>query len=168
MNDTNYNDTLSSNDFEEKKLPQTLNVLTILTYIGCAIFGLLTLFTPMILNFSSKMMEKATTGADLTPKQLEDVEKSRHIIELSKSNLVPLMAIGLIGIVLCFVGAYMMRKLKKDGYWIYVAGEILPVLGNFALLGMAQFTGASSFIGLLIPIVFIMLYTMQRKHLINK
>jgi len=36
-----------------------------------------------------------------------------------------------------------------------------------ALLGMAQFTGATSYIMFLIPVVFIILYSMQRKYLVK-
>jgi hypothetical protein len=61
-----------------------------------------------------------------------------------------------------------MRKLKKDGFWIYTAGEILPLIGNFILLGTAQYTGVGSvIIGVAIPLVFIILYAMQRKYLVN-
>jgi hypothetical protein len=78
------------------------------------------------------------------------------------------MAIGFISIVLCFVGALWMRKLKKDGYWLYVVGEILPVLGGLILLGTSQFTGVVSILmGVGIPLLFIFLYTMHKKFLIN-
>ena len=149
-------------------MPGTLNVLTILTFIGSAIGLIFSLATPWLMKFSLNMMNKASeAGTDLTPKQTVDMEASRKVIELTQSNMVPLISIGIMGIILCFTGAFMMRKLKKDGFWIYVSGQVLPIVGSLALLGMAQFTGATSYIMFLIPIVFIILYSMQRKYLVK-
>ncbi|MBL0147005.1 MAG: DUF4064 domain-containing protein [Chitinophagaceae bacterium] len=154
---------------EKQKLPSGLNVLTVLTIVGCSIFGLFTLFTPMILKFSLSMIEKATSsGAELTPKQLADMEKSKAAIELSKQHMVPMMIVGIICIALCFLGALWMRKRKKDGYWIYVAGEIAPLIAGLLIMGTAQYTSVWSVIfGVGIPALFVVLYTMQRKHLVN-
>ncbi|MEI9957274.1 MAG: hypothetical protein WDM90_13455 [Ferruginibacter sp.] len=51
--------------------------------------------------------------------------------------MIPLIAIGIAGVILSFVGALWMRKFKKDGYWMYVAGELAPVLGSFLVIGTA-------------------------------
>lgn len=169
MNEFNNNaDALDLNDFEAKKIPQSLNVLTILTYIGCAIFGLLTLLTPWFTKFFLGMMDKAAeSGKELSAKELSDMEKGRHAMELTQAHMFPIIAVGLVGIILCFIGAFMMRKLKKDGFWIYVAGQVVPIIGNLAILGTAQFTGVTSYLVLLIPIIFIILYARQRKYLVN-
>jgi hypothetical protein len=81
--------------------------------------------------------------------------------------MIPLITIGMFGIVACFVGALWMRKLKKEGYWVYVTGEILPIIGSFILLGTAQFTDWKSYLQLVIPIVFVTLYSFQRKYLVK-
>ena len=162
----NTNDSLTVNEFEKKPLPSGLNVLTILTFIGCALGLIFSIATPWILKFSLKMMEKASeTSTELTPKQVTDMEVAKRSIELTQNNMVPSIIIGLIGIALCFVGALMMRKLKKDGFWLYVGGQLLPLIGSFILLGTAQFTGAMSYIMFAIPLIFIVLYYMQMKHL---
>lgn len=155
-------------EYESQSLPRGLNVLTILTFIGCAIGAIFTLATPWLMKFSIGMMNKAAeSGTDLTPKQAADMEASKKVMELTQSNMVPLISIGVAGIVLCFIGALMMRKLKKDGFLIYVAGQVLPLVGSFALLGMAQFTSVASYITPLIPVVFIILYANQRKYLVK-
>ncbi|MEJ7611577.1 MAG: hypothetical protein WKF88_10410 [Ferruginibacter sp.] len=169
MPEVNYtNDNLNENDYQKPILPSGLNVLTILTFIGCAIGAIFTLITPWIMNFSIKMMDKAAaSGDELSAKQATEMEKSRQAIELTQSNMLPLLLIGALGIILCFVGALMMRKLKKDGFWIYVGGQVLPLAGNFALMGMAQFTSVWSYVMFIIPIVFIILYAGQRKYLVR-
>ena len=157
---------IDSDDFEKPVLPSMLNVLTILTFIGCSIFLLFSLATPALMKFSREMMEKANT-TEMTPREMEDMEKGRKAIEMYEGNMIPLMAIGIAGIVLCFIGALMMRKLKKDGYWIYVAGQVVPFLGSILILGTAMFTGASSYIFPVISLIFIVLYTTQRKYLVR-
>ena len=162
-------DILNFDENIKPKLPSGLNVLTILTFIGSAVFGLLTLLMPFLYKFLIGMMDKAVnSGKELSAKELASMEKSRSLMELSQQNAIPLTIIGMAGIILCFVGALWMRKLKKDGYWMYVAGEIAPVLGSVFILGTAQYTGVSSILlGVGIPILFVVLYTLQRKHLVN-
>ena len=169
MTETNFTtDSENLSKFQTQTLPRGLNVLTILTFIGSALGAIFTLATPWLMKFSLGMLNKAAeTGTDLTPKQIADMEASKKVIELTQANMVPLLLIGAAGIVLCFIGALMMRKLKKDGFWIYVSGQVLPIIGSFALLGMAQFTGVTSYVMFLIPVVFIILYSMQRKYLVK-
>jgi hypothetical protein len=113
-------------------------------------------------------MDKATSsGQELTPEQLEKIQLGRANIELSEINMIPLMVIGIAGILLCFVGALMMRKLKKDGYWIYVAGQILPLVATAFIMGLAQYKEIGSLVMLAFPVIFIILYTANRKHLVN-
>ena len=145
MNQDTAKDLLNYDEQGQAKLPSGLNVLTILTFIGCSIFGLLTLFSPMLNKFLLGIMDKAgSSGQELTAKQIEEMQKGRAALELANQNMIPLMAIGLVGIALCFIGALWMRKFKKDGYWMYVAGELAPVLGSFLIMGAAQFSGVMS------------------------
>jgi hypothetical protein len=154
-------------DQVEQKLPSGLNVLTILTFIGCAFWGLITMLTPVIYNFFKNITDKAlSSGKELSAKQLADIEKGKAAMDLAVQHMIPSMVIGMVGIILCFVGALWMRKYKKDGYWIYVAGELAPIIGGFLLMGTAQFTGVMSVLFAVgIPVLFVILYTMQRKYL---
>jgi hypothetical protein len=164
--ETTTEDVLAKKDFDKPVLPQTLNVLTILTIIGCSILFLLSLASPALMKFSRNMMDKADLS-DMTPRQIEDMEKGKRIMELTENNMIPLMALGMVGLILCFIGALMMRKLKKDGYWIYLAGQVVPFVGGLFILGMLQFSGFQSMILPIISLIFIILYTTQRKYLVN-
>jgi hypothetical protein len=150
-------------------IPPTLNVLTILTFIGCGVGLLFMAVTPLISKFFLGMLDKAkSSGKEFSAKELADMEKGRAAMELFMNNYVTIVAIGLVGIVLCLVGAIWMRRLKKDGFWIYTAGELLPLVANLILLGTAQFAGAFSvFAGVGIPVLFVILYAGQRKYLVN-
>lgn len=156
------------NVMQKPQLPQSLNILTILTFVGCAVQMIGTIASPFLMKFSTEMMDKALQNAeDLPVSKIDEINKAKHLMELTSQNMVPIMIIAIIGITACFIGALMMRKLKKDGYLVYVVGEILPLIGNFVLLGAAQFADWKSYIGLVVPAVFILLYTLQRKHLVN-
>ena len=167
MNQENTADVLTNET--SKKLPTGLNVLTILTFIGCGLGALFSLFTPAINKFFLKMIDEAgKSGKDLSAKQLAEMEKGREAIELANQNLVPLLTVGMIGILLCFIGALWMRKLKKDGYWLYVVGELAPIIAGVFIMGTGQYTGIwSIIIGIGIPVLFVVLYTMQRKYLVK-
>ena len=167
MIETTFSDTENLNEFQPKTLPKGLNVLTILTFIGCALLTILIIATPWMIKFFLNLMNKTSeNSSNLTPKQIEDMETSRKVMEIQQNNMMPLLLIGAAGIILCFIGALMMRKLKKDGFWIYTAGQVLPIVGNIAIIGMAQFTGVTSYIMFLIPFLFIFLYARQRKYLV--
>ncbi len=169
MNPDPTTDVLNFDQNAKPNLPQGLNVLTILTFIGCALFGLLTLLMPMLYKFLLGIMDKAaSSGEELSAEKLEEMEKGRAVIELAQQNIIPLVTISMIGIILCFIGALWMRKLKKDGYWMYLAGQAIPLIGNFFILGTKQYTGIGSILMAIgFPLVFVILYTMQRKHLVN-
>ncbi len=158
--ETTTEDVLAKKDFNKPVLPQTLNVLTILTIIGCSILFLLSLASPALMKFSKSMMDKAD-ASEMTPRQIENMEKGKRIMELSENNMIPLMALGIVGIILCFIGALMMRKLKKDGYWIYLAGKVVPLFGGLFILGMLQFSGFHSMIMPFISLIFIIFYNTQ-------
>lgn len=161
----NQSENLENFDMDSNKPSQTLNVLTILTFIGCAIGALFTIGTPAIMSFSKKMILKAQESADLKPDQIAELRKGLEGIELAEKNMVPLIVVGIAGIVLCFVGALMMRKLKKDGFWIYTAGQVLPIIAGLLIMGTSQYQNLGSFIFPFISVLFIFLYASQRKYL---
>jgi hypothetical protein len=95
-----------------------------------------------------------------------DPQTFREIVTKSYENRLPIMLVGLVATILCFVGVMQMRKLQKSGYMFYVIGELLPILSTFLFIGAFAFTGSMMWFGIGIAILFIILYTMQRKHLI--
>ena len=159
-------DSLNFDEFKKPVLPQTLNVLTILTIIGCSILLIGVIASPWATKFSKAMLENPATSENLSPKKLEDLEHTKQILAITEQNMIPLMVIGIAGIALCFAGAIMMRKLKKDGYWIYIAGQAITIIGTLFILGSYQFADWKNYFGYLITLVFIVLYTTQKKYLV--
>lgn len=165
MNQENTADVLHHG--EPKKLPTGLNVLTILTFIGSAI---------ELYNTSSSFISGK--------KQLEEMEKNQEklaeapawakkfagpevqeMMAKAYENRIPLLVIGLIAVALCVYGAIQMRKLKKEGYTLWLIGEILPYIATAIL--MPVFFNTIFVYFAVIPALFIILYTIQRKHLTN-
>ena len=156
-------------ELDKPTLSSSLNVLTILTFIGSGLAIIFSFASPAILKFSKSMLEKAaTSGQELSSKQIDDMDKGRQAIELAQANMIPSIIVGVLGAILCIVAAIMMRKLKKDGYWIYIAGELLPLITAFILMGTKQYTNVFSVIFAVgLPVLFIVLYTLQKKNLVN-
>lgn len=168
MNQANEKDFTKYDDDGKQVLPSGLNVLTILTFIGCSLLMLFSLGTPWLLNFGKNAIEKRlSSGAEIAPKEMEDLLKSKDNILKAEANMYPMMIIGIVGILLCFVGALWMRKYKKDGFWIYVAGQVVPIAGGLILMGTGQYQDWKSYAGLAIPVLFIILYATQRKYLVR-
>ncbi|WP_290792519.1 hypothetical protein [Flavihumibacter sp. UBA7668] len=157
------------NPFEEekKKLPTMLNVLTILTFIGSAIMLISIPISKFFIGFAKKAMEDPATMERMSDKEIAEMEKGVRVFDLMEANATPIWIVTILGAALCVYGAIQMRKLKKDGYFIYLVGEILPIIGFAIILGFSNYftTTSSYFSNLGIPLLFIILYTTQLKHL---
>lgn len=114
------------------------------------------------------MAKAAESGQEISAKDMENIRKANVKLEIIERNMVPYLAVNILGAGLCLLGAVLMRKLKKDGYWLYIAGQVLPWVGNLLILGAGYFSGemATTMVMVMITLLFIVLYTMQRKNLI--
>ncbi len=150
----------------KKNIPTSINVLTILTFIGSGILFLLSFVMKPLMKWSMSFMDKAIeSGKEFSAKEMESMSKAKEAYALMESNWMVLLISSIICIALCVAGAIMMRKLKKDGYWLYLVGEIAPYIINFVIMGKTAYSNWTSYLGLLIPITFIILYTVNKKHL---
>lgn len=171
-NETYPQDALSTREFDKPKLPTGLNVLTILTFIGCALqlIGIAFGFMSAQKSYDEKDKVMAQMSSGEMPGFLKGMMPSMdHYEEMLTKNLenkLPIMLLGLVAVALCFYGALQMRKLKKQGYMFYVIGELLPFVTSALFVGMFMFTGIGFAFGVGITALFILLYTVNRKHLI--
>lgn len=165
MQDTTTADVL--NYSEKPKLPTGLNVLTILTFIGCAyeVYSTINNFISgkKVLENFEKSQEKLAE-APAWAKNMASPEMHELLIK-SLDNKVPLLIVGLISIALCVYGAMEMRKLKKQGFVIWLIGEVLPYVNIIIFTGTIFFKTFLVYFSI-IPVIFILLYYFQRKKLI--
>lgn len=158
-------DTLDMQESPETGRPMFLTVLCILTFIGAgigiltSIWGALTLETT-IANLEASEGAFGSLGSSfegMMSKQAENMRKWGMLNHL----------INVFGNIFCLLGALWMWNLKKNGYYVYVIGQIVPLVATFVLLGgsgMGMFAGLA-FIGALFPIAFIIMYGVNFKYL---
>lgn len=163
------NDVLDFAGEGKPKLSTGLNVITILTIIG-SILGLIS----SLYSFINAKKSYETLKETLDSGKLENAPgwakgmMTPEMLEVTKKmfeNRMPIMIIGLLGSALCLYGAIEMRKLKKQGYMLWLIGEIVPIIGMVFFVGMGAFSGFS-LIGLIFPAIFVILYTVYKKELI--
>lgn len=159
-------DMIPQEEYSEKKLPAGLNVLTILTFIGSAyeLYSTVSNFLKgrAALDEFEKNQDKLA-DAPAWAKKFASPEVHDLMVK-SLENRIPLMIMGLVGVALCVYGAIEMRKLKKQGYILWLSGEILPYLSLIIFTGGLFFKTFLVYF-MIIPVIFILLYTIQRKHL---
>ena len=166
-------DVLDQDNMGRPKLSTGLNVLTILTFIGCAlqICSALYSFVAAQSNYDTKdqIIEKMNSGnmPAWAKSMMGDPDNFIAMITKSYENRVPIVLMSSLAVILSFIGALQMRKLKKQGFLIYVVGELLPFLSLFLFIGSFALTGIAFYIGFGIVLLFILLYAMQRKYLIR-
>ena len=161
------NDMLDFNDGDKPALPTPLNVLTILTFVGSALglFGGFWQFFTAEKSYREmvKMQDKMDQMPGFVKKMMgpDALENARKTME----NKVPVLLLTLVGVALCIYGAIEMRKLKKQGFILWIAGEFLPIIGAFFFIGTGMLSGFAAF-AFLFPLIFLILYAVNKKHLI--
>lgn len=149
--------------FEVKPaVPTSINVLSILSFIGSGFQILGAVAAYLIIPFSAKSvpetrgLEKAREmkpfsgflrwSADATLKQYE--------------YRMPILIVTIITAIICIYGVLQMRKLKKSGFTVYTVGELALPIFTAAVIDIW-----SSIFGFVIAILFVILFAVQRKHL---
>jgi hypothetical protein len=150
------------------RIPTGINVLTILTLIWSA-YELYSAFKNFIggqkaLEKLEESQEKLASAPAWARKMAgpDVMEMLRKGIE----NKIPILVIGLLSVGLCVYGALEMRKLKKQGYFFWLIGEILPWISAIIFIGPVMFKTFIAYF-MIFPLLFIILYTTQRKYLVN-
>lgn len=154
------------------KLPTGLNVLTILTFVWCAVQLLSSLWGFISAKKSYDGIEKLSEqlNSENMPgwvkSMMGDPDTMIKMITKSYENRIPIVLLSVVAVALCFYGALQMRKLKKQGFLLYTIGELLPFLTQFLFIGAFAFAGFMMYFFIALALLFILLYSMQRKHLI--
>jgi len=154
-----------------RELPGMLNVLTILTFIGCGIAYLSTFYSYITGNNPDKQIEELNEAREKVGDSgfgAKMIDSSLDMVQKSYENRYLLLISGLIFTTLCLIGALQMRKLKRPGYYYYLIGELAPIVLMAGLFGSSIFGAIMLIFGSLIAIVFVVLYSTQLKYLENK
>ena len=166
-------DVLTFDENIKPKLPTGLNVLTILSFIGCAFQLLGSLWSFFTAKKSYDGLDKLTEqmNSENMPgwvkSMMGDPEKMVKMITKAYENRIPIVLLSLVAVALCFYGAMQMRKLKKQGFTLYTIGELLPFLTQILFIGTFALSGFAMYFAIGIAALFILLYFTQRKYLVN-
>ncbi len=152
---------------EPRKLPDMLNVLTILTFIGS---GLALLFQLYYSFNAKKFYDAVISNQDKmaqAPSWARNLQGPDPIGVATKTydNRTAILLLGVVAVLLCIYGAVMMRQLKKTGFYLYVVGEVLPTLSTYIFIGASALSGFSLAFTVLFTALFVILYATQLKYM---
>lgn len=145
-----------------------INVLTILTLIACA----WTLYQAVdgYINADKNIAKMQDGMTKLEEAGMENswsyrmMEKGIVMTEKQKENGLLLLIVNILGLSLCAYGAIEMRKLRKNGFYSWLAGEFLPIIVGIVIFGFSMFGGFMA-IMMIVPIAFAIMYGSQLKHM---
>ena len=152
---------------EPRKLPEMINVLSILTFIGSGL-GIITniyyLAAARKIYDASMANQEKIESAPAIIRNMQGPDPI-GVIQRTFDNRIPIGILGIVAIVLCIVGAVQMRKLKKTGFYIYTIGEILPLIVTYIFIGTAALSGLRLLFSLFFTLIFVILYATQIKYM---
>jgi hypothetical protein len=166
---TDLNQTANTENWleEPKKLPSMLNVLTILTFIANGLGFISAFYSYFSAASNYDKVVQAQDKMDQMPDFVKNmmgpdpVGNARRMLD----NRLPIMLLTLVGSLLCFYGAWQMRKLKKTGFTIYIVGDVVPFISLFLFIGASTLGGFTGIFSLIITVVFVILYATQLKYM---
>ncbi|MBS1495725.1 MAG: hypothetical protein JSU03_12485 [Bacteroidetes bacterium] len=166
------NDKLDNGEFDQPKMSGTLNVVSILSIIGCAIQFLSSCWgffsSKTSFDNKDKVIEQLSSGKmpSWAKSMMPDMNHFEEMVTHAYENRLPILILSIVAIALCFYGVLQMRKLKQQGFLFYVIGELLPFVIGAIFIGSFTLTGFAAIFGYIIAAIFILLFFSQKKHLI--
>lgn len=154
-------------NFKPKVASNFLKVLTILTMIACAWMAFQTI--SFALNPDAQLLQMEERIAQSEEKGISgfwvDMSyKGLDMMHTRKENLMLFAITDLVGLVLCFFGAWQMRKLQKTGFYSWLVGEFTPWIVSVIIIGNTMFE-PMFLTTLIVPIAFTIMYATQLKNM---
>lgn len=165
-----YQPTDSLHEQRPDQLPGSLKTLTLLTFIGCGIAYLKAVYgfySNSNIEAQRATLEEAQDKASDNLMASKLIQNSIDMLQKNYDYRYILLLSGILFTTLCLVGALQMRQLKKIGFSLYVIGEITPVVLTAILIGFNLLGGIAAIMGIVVAVVFILLYARQRKYLVH-
>lgn len=160
--------------------PMFLTVLCILTWVGSGWAFLSSTFSMFTLNTMSSAFNKSGADFNEIADRMNDLPETGEPGEEfgramanevfgSMDDIIkwaPTLNLVNMGVaLLCILGAFMMWKLKKTGFYIYTAATLVAIIVPLVLLG-GNLIGALSAVGAgFFGIAFVIMYGVNLKHM---
>jgi len=156
--------TLDGFEEQPKKRPIFLTVICILTWVGSGI-AFLSSLVGFFSNPNSDYNELANTpGTEELIGLMPPYEE--FVLWSNVSN-----GVGFLVAIICIVGALLMFQLKKNGFFLYLAGCIISIVISFMAMshlmpsGLAWAGYLAAALGAIISVAFIIMYAVNLKHM---
>lgn len=164
------------NAMKEPARPQFLTVLCILSFIMCGLMCLGAIYG-LVKNNPENLQESLEKMREVSPQMADQMEE--NMVSMQESTYGQISPyLSFLYVILSFLGTMMMWKLNKKGFYIYIAGELLPYLG-FIVAGKQAMSmmsamggGAAESIGIIVMVFmllfdagFIVMYGLNLKHM---
>lgn len=142
-----------------KKRPVFLTVLCILSFVaaGITIIGGIMGYLAMAAVGGMADAVGANMEAMEGMEAMPGMEDAMNVMAHAKTLLIVAIAVTL----LALAGVIMMWKLKKNGFYIYTAAQVIGIVTPIIIAGMASF----SVVGVIISLAFIVMYGLNLKHM---
>jgi len=157
-----------------KRRPDFLLVLCILTFIGSG-FGLVNACTnyinaDVLTEIARDALEKSKheAGKEFSGTEKRVAEKMINGVTsmMDPEKLKQNYLLTFIGNILTLAGGILMYRLRKSGFWVYIAGTVLLVATPVIIFGVGNmFSLGITFMLGIVGILFIVLYSLNLKHL---
>ena len=141
-------------------LPQFLNVLTILTFIGSGLAVIMSSY--YLATLGQQKAQVLETQRLLEGTNSVFGSDFMEVAWLALDNAYLLQGTAIAVALACIYGALSMRKLKKSGYYIYVAASIISVAVPISVLGLM---GGLILLGAIFTVAFVIMYGVNLKYL---
>jgi uncharacterized membrane protein len=160
--ETNLN--FQNNPIEEQKVrPVFLTVLCILSFIGSSLGLIGAILGYISARVSAELYQNIGSVQGEEPIGVMGSFQDSLLKEVE--NALPNLIIGVLCSVLCLVGAILMWKLNRKGFFIYSLSELAYPISGFILSAGGLFGGIVAAFNLIVAIVFVVMYGMNYKHL---
>lgn len=141
--------------------PEFLKILCILSFVACGLMILIYSLGSLTLLLSG------TTIEEIWPQVIESNSQFENLDGVAFFKSVGLVCVfGLLANIVSLLGAIMMWRMEKIGFYLYAVAEIVS---NFLSLGIDMGESSKSYGGLIfwivVDVVFIVMYYMNLKHM---
>ena len=158
-----------------QRRPNFLNVLCILTFVVSGYYFFNALVGLMVgSKFSSpdwiniyENLERIMTNADAKGVAFLQnfLDAAAETVNATMVHIVELSAMGLVVSLLSILGAYIMWKQRKIGFYLYIVAKLIGVIVPLVLIGVNVLTVSYYGFALVISVIMFVLYGMNMRYL---
>lgn len=156
--------------FVKPKRTTFITVLCVLTFLGSA-YGILSGFLayskgPEITTKAKANMEKQKNNPEarkMNPQEQKMQEKFAVFLDAEKLQKNAIASI--VANVITFLGGFLMFRMNRIGFWIYVVGTVTGVIAPIFIFGQDSLAGLFSFGTGFVGLIFIVMYAFNLRDM---